>query len=70
MKNLKATQTVKSSLEYEIRKMSRKGIKPLGIRRRIDLARRFYQSEPEILQFLNVIEMQYVIKPLGGIALG
>jgi len=61
---------VKQDIEAEIRRMSRKGAKLHIIRGRIDLSRRSYRNDPAALKILDALEMEYVIKPLGGMPYG
>lgn len=57
----------KQSMEAEIRQMSNRGSKLSMIRKRIDYMRSVYGGDSEAEGFLNKLEMQYVIKPLGGL---
>lgn len=57
-------------IETAVRKLHREKAPLSEIREHIDYARGFHDDLPGAKAFLDKLEMEYVIKPLGGIALG
>lgn len=61
---------VKQNIGAEIRRMADKGAKLFEIRKQIDWARSVYAKDAGMKKFLDELEMQYVIKRLGGLPYG
>jgi len=57
-------------IEQDLRKMSSEGAKHSEIVERINYERGYQDGIPGAKEFLNRLEYEFVIKPLGGIALG
>ena len=57
-------------VEQDVRKMSREGAKPSEIIERINYERGYQDGVSGAQAFLNRLEYEFVIKPLGGIAHG
>lgn len=57
-------------VEQAVRKMFRDGAKPSEIVERINYERGYQDGVSGAQEFLNRLEFEFVIKPLGGIAHG